>query len=267
MIQLTKPDRGVSKSLSVYYCGYEKCENSHDFGPAVRRQYLLHYVIAGKGRYTVGGKTYGVSAGQAFLIKPGELTYYKADDVSPWEYRWVAFDGIDARDIINRIGLSEEYVITTPQPREFESSLIEIMEEFDSGSEFRILSCFYRAMAQLERRAGPSTFEDEYLQKAVYYIQNNYSYRVKISDIARYVGIDRTYLYKIFIKAEKISPKQYLMMVRINAAKNMLRAKSYSVGEIALSCGFIDSPSFCNSFKKVTGVTPRQFVEQVIELE
>lgn len=59
-------------SVTVYYCGYEKCESGHFWGPAVRNQYLLHYVISGCGTYVVGGETYTLHAGSCFLIRPGE---------------------------------------------------------------------------------------------------------------------------------------------------------------------------------------------------
>lgn len=59
-------------SVTVYYCGYEKCEGGHFWGPAVRNQYLLHYVISGKGTYTVGEETYTLHANECFLIRPGE---------------------------------------------------------------------------------------------------------------------------------------------------------------------------------------------------
>lgn len=261
--------KSVSKSITVYYCGYEKCESGHDFGPAVRNQYLLHYVISGKGEYTVGGEAYPVSAGQAFLIKPLELTYYRADEVDPWEYMWVAFDGIDGKEIVNRTGFEENYVVSIPEPAEFNACVSGIIEESQMGGshEYRILSYFYRAMAQLEIVENTGTYEEEYFRKAASYIQNNYSYPIKISDLARYVGIDRTYLYKIFMNRENVSPKQYLLLVRINAAKNMLLSQRYSVGEIALSCGFSDSPSFCNHFKRVTGSTPGQFLKEQAVLE
>jgi AraC-like DNA-binding protein len=77
-------------------------------------------------------------------------------------------------------------------------------------------------------------------------------------DIASFVGIDRTYLYKIFLKNRNISPKEYINQIRMNAAKNML-TEQYTVEETALSCGFHDSAAFCNAFKKQTGFTPRQF--------
>ena len=62
---------------------------------------------------------------------------------------------------------------------------------------------------------------------------------------------------------ENSSPKEYLLLVRVNAAKNMLRTQQYSVGGIALSCGFSDSPSFCHHFKKLTGRTPSQFLKEL----
>ena len=65
-------------SVTVYYCGYEKCESGHFWGPAVRNQYLLHYVISGCGTYVVGGETYTLHAGSCFLIRPGERTLYTA---------------------------------------------------------------------------------------------------------------------------------------------------------------------------------------------
>lgn len=268
-IEIRKSQKSTSKSIAVYYCGYEKCESGHDFGPAVRTQYLLHYVISGRGEYTVGGKTYPVTAGQAFLIKPSELTYYRADEADPWEYMWMAFDGIDGKELVRRTGLEGTYVASIPEPEEFRRCLARMIGEFQKGgsSEYRILSCFYGAMAQLEQPESVGTYEEEYFRKAVDYIQNNYSYPVKIADLARYVGIDRTYLYKIFQNREGVSPKQYLLLVRVNAAKNMLRTQQYSVGEIALSCGFSDSPSFCNHFKRITGRTPGQFLKELVLME
>ncbi len=263
--EMRKTQKSMSKAIAVYYCGYEKCASGHSFGPAVRTQYLLHFVISGKGTYSVGGVTYPVKAGQAFLIKPSEVTYYQADREAPWEYMWMAFDGIDGKETVRRTGFQESYVAVIPRPEKFRRCMEAIIREFQEGGnrEYRILSGFYGAMAQLEQWENQATFEEEYFRKAVDYIQNNYSYPVKIGDLARYVGIDRSYLYKIFQRREGVSPKEYLLLVRVNAAKNMLRTQQYSVGGIALSCGFSDSPSFCHHFKKLTGRTPSQFLKEL----
>ena len=98
-----------------------------------------------------------------------------------------------------------------------------------------------------------------YLEMAREYMKNNYSYDIHISEIATFIGIDRTYLYRIFMEQEQMSPKEYLQQLRIRAAGNMLRSTEHSVTEIAYSCGFKDASAFCNHFRKLTGMTPKVF--------
>ena len=212
--------------------------------------------------YVVGGETYTLHAGSCFLIRPGERTLYTADRKDPWEYMWVAFDGFDVLEILRRTGLVNRYVVAVENGEEFARYLREMIEEFSGGSLFKVMSCFYGAMSVLEKSAhgGAYTREHEYVNKAIGYIKSNYGYPIQVSDLARYIGIDRTYLYRIFFASESMSPKQYLMQVRINAAKKMLLSGAYTVGETALSCGFSDASSFCSRFKRCTGMTPKEFI-------
>lgn len=253
------PDNGGS--VTVYYCGCERCAAGHFWGPAVRGQYLLHYVQAGTGTYTVGGETYTLHAGECFLIRPGERTVYRADRKDPWTYMWVAFDGFDAAEILRRTGFVGRYTAKVADTGRFESCMRSMIAELAEDSPFQVMSSFYGAMAVLERSAGGAPFsrEHEYVDKAVGYMKTHYSYPIRIRDVARFIGIDRTYLYRIFSASERMSPKQYLMQVRIDAAKKMLLSGRYSVGETALSCGFSDAASFCSRFKRVTGMTPKAF--------
>jgi len=176
-------------------------------GPAVRNQYLLHYVISGCGTYVVGGETYTLHAGSCFLIRPGERTLYTADRKDPWEYMWVAFDGFDVLEILRRTGLVNRYVVAVENGEEFARYLREMIEEFSGGSLFKVMSCFYGAMSVLEKSAhgGAYTREHEYVNKAIGYIKSNYGYPIQVSDLARYIGIDRTYLYRIFFALESMS--------------------------------------------------------------
>ncbi len=248
-------------SVTVYYCGYERCAAGHFWGPAVRGQYLLHYIVDGEGVYTVGGESFSLHGGECFLIRPGERTVYRADEEHPWTYMWVAFDGFDVTEILRRTGLIGRYTGKVRDTARFEAYMRAMIEEFADGSPFQVMSSFYGAMAVLEDSAEGTAFsrEHEYVNKAIGYIKSHFSYPVKIRDVARFVGIDRTYLYRIFVASERMSPKQYLMQVRINAAKKMLLSGLYGVGETALSCGFSDAASFCSRFKQITGMTPKAF--------
>ena len=102
--------------LTVYFCGSENCPPRHAYGPAVRPHYLLHVILKGRGIYQYKGQTYALSAGDAFLIPPAEVTYYQADEREPWSYAWVGFDGKAVPEILARTVFSDTFVFRNEAP-------------------------------------------------------------------------------------------------------------------------------------------------------
>lgn len=252
--------------LSVYFCGKEDCEPCHSFGPAIRPHYLLHVVLDGKGFYRKNGITHTLHKGDAFLIPPMESTYYEADRKHPWSYAWIGFDGKSCKSILDKTIFADSFVFRNASEetaRSLCSSMELLLQSFQNsdGNQLYLTGNFLLLLSCMQNPSDKKREEvtHQYVQRAREYIDNNYSYDIKISDIARHVGIDRTYLYKIFMEAEQISPKQYLLRHRIRIATQMLCSSSYTITEIAFSCGFKDSSSFCNHFKKQTGFSPRKF--------
>ena len=89
--------------LSMYQFGREQCDPAQSFGPAVRNHYLFHYVLSGTGRLMADdskGTTheYQIRSGQGFMIFPRQINTYIADRNLPWEYVWIEFDGLRARE-------------------------------------------------------------------------------------------------------------------------------------------------------------------------
>ena len=251
---MEKKSASEQASLTVYFCGREECQPGHYFGPAVRPHYLIHVILEGKGIFQKSGVTYTLKKGDAFLIPPMESTYYQADQEDPWSYAWVGFDGKACSEILSQTVFSDSFIYQNPGSNL--SALLACME--------RLLASFRESLQLLSFMQDPSLeksrdFSDEYFKSAREYIEHNYSYDIRISDVARHVGIDRTYLYKIFMEHENTSPKQYLLWHRLRMAVQMLCSTDYTITEIALSCGFKDAPSFCNYFKKHIGSTPRVF--------
>ena len=247
--------------LSVYFCGTEKCAPGHFFGPAVRQHYLIHFILRGKGIYRTAQRDFSLAGGQAFLIRPGETTYYEADCADPWEYSWMGFDGPEAERLLEEYGLSQNLVCRFQTVEQIEFFFTRAIAEFESGrfcSEsmtgwfYLIYACILR---EADSYAGFSG-EELYFRAAVAYIRNNFGYPVSVMDVAQFVGIDRTYLYRIFRSRCGKSPKEYLTQYRLDAARTMLRKKEYSITEIALSCGFHDSSTFCKCFHKEMGLSP-----------
>jgi len=254
----------LSRALTIYYGGSEICSASHSFGPAIRPHYLLHYVLNGKGSYYVNNKCYELEKGEGFLIYPGESTYYKADKEEPWEYCWISFDGYEASNILKKCGLSKDNLIFKDYSGEtFKINLLSLLHNYEANSsnEFALLGQLYLCFSSIYDQVNlkEKNICESYFDKALNYIYNNFSYDIKISDIAKYVRIDRTYLYKLFMQELNISPQQYLISFRLNTAINLLETTKMNITEISYSCGFKDTPTFYKHFKKQFSITPVQY--------
>lgn len=249
--------------LKVYYCGKEDCAKGHFFGPAVRSHYLVHFVFQGKGIYKTKDKIYEVREKQAFLIQPEEVTYYQADEDDPWKYAWVAFDGEEAIGIAEHYFSKDELICEMKEREESKERFEKLIDAFGKKGENkeRILGYFYLIMSGLFQRETSMVWDDEesYYKKAAAFIRNNYSYRIQIQEVADYVGIDRTYLYRIFKNQVGISPKQYLERYRLESAQDMLDNTDYKITEIAYSCGYQDSSAFGRYFYRKMGKTPAEY--------
>ncbi len=253
-----------SPALILSYAGHEQCKPNHYFGPAVRAHYLLHFIKSGKGCFQSHGKKYNLGKNQMFLIKPGEITFYIADPEDPWEYVWIAFNGTDVVSILQDCGLLNEVPVSDYVPDEkLFDSIGDIIDQLRNKIENRyaLLGNLYTIFGWLSRNRRDEITDSKnlYINQAVKFIQNNYSYDIKIDDIARYVQIDRTYLYRLFMDEFNLSPKQYLLQYRLKTALNFLNNSNNTVLEITYKCGFKDPSAFCKYFRKQFGFTPDKY--------
>ena len=250
--------------MRACYCGKEDCLSEHFFGPAVRTHYLIHFILKGKGIYKTECGYFELERGKAFLIRPGEISYYRADVENPWSYAWVAFEGEDAQKLLERYYPNLKYPVCDIENMSAAlaafDALLEIFGKMHTQRE-NILGYFYLIMGSLAMTAkGIEIPEKEsYYKKAVSFIQRNYSYPIQIQEVADYVGIDRTYLYRIFVSQTGQSPKEYLSQYRLFKAKEMLCDTNYRITEIAYSCGYHDSSSFCKHFQKEEKMSPLEY--------
>lgn len=235
-----------SGSLYVNCCGCAKTEPLHSFGPAWKPHYLIHYILSGKGKFMIGGRTYPLEAGDGFLIVPEELAFYQADEEDPWAYVWVGFSGTKAREYMKAIGLSAERpVFASPRSEELYRAVKDMMEHNTYGiaNELRRtgqLSLFLSVIAEggPVKEKSQGDWANTYVNKAVEFIQGNYCNPIKVTDVADYVCINRSYLYTLFRHSLGMSPQQFLMTFRITKAAELLQHTALSVESIAISCGY-----------------------------
>lgn len=98
-----------------------------------------------------------------------------------------------------------------------------------------------------------------YVEEALKYIEANYSEAVTIQDLANWLGLERTYLYRLFKSMVGMSPQAYLLDVRIHQACTLLTHSDLTITNIARSVGYEDSLYFSRLFRRKKGQIPSQY--------
>lgn len=263
------PNWASQKGFFVPVIGYERTKPKHSC-TSVRDYWLFHFVISGKGKYFVDGKTYNLGKNYGFIIEPGVKTSYVADETDPWEYCWIAVRGVDVIGFLETAELYNKHYFSF-EP-EFVAPLLGVLEELSSSENvnpdyanlrinaafLEIMSCFIPKTQQSEgeKRAGRNA--NIALSGAEYFMKN-FSKNVGVNEAAAEIGVSRVYFSTLFTKEFGVPPKEYLTGIRIDNAKKMLSDNDLSLSEIAEKCGFFDVSSFSKNFKKLCGKTPNAY--------
>jgi len=238
--------------------------------------YALYYVIEGKGCYTLSGTDFTVKEGDLFAMYPGVSVRCRADKKEPWELGGVSFDGADARLLLNAAG----FVPKSPVRHLDDYSQENVMRFIEGIYVFRDQNLFgtiqstailYAFMSLLVKTASwdqtampPGWTGAVHFQKALHFINDNYSHPITVDDIAAHVALSRSRLYRVFMQQVFMSPQQYLMEYRMREGQRLLERREGSVKEIAQAVGMEDPLRFSKMFKQYTGKTPTNFMKGLI---
>lgn len=258
-------------SLYLNCCGLSRTESMHSFGPALKPHYMIHYILSGKGKFSIGGEVYPLEAGYGFLIMPDELVFYQADEKEPWTYVWVGFSGTQAGEYIENIGLSvRQPVFKSDASEELYRIVKDMMEHntFGLSNDLRRngqLGVFLSVIAEGSRieKTNEADRANVYVRKAVSFIQSNYCNPIKVTDVAEYVCINRSYLYTLFQNSIGMSPQQFLTTFRITKATELLQLTALPIESIALSCGYRDPLVFAKAFRQMKKMSPTSYRKEM----
>lgn len=104
------------------------------------------------------------------------------------------------------------------------------------------------------------------LNRACSYIAENLGERFTLDDLARQAGVSRFHFARLFRVSTGNSPMAYLLKSRIERAKQMLLQDERPVCEIAAVLGFCDQSHLTRTFRRLTGLTPREFARRHAEV-
>lgn len=244
--------------------GFDKCEPS--FSNISNRDFhLIHYIKSGKGTFTINGTTYSLSEGDAFYIPPYTDGSYTADPDDPWEYYYFSFNGAFVPELLTKTVFGGKQYVQRISKHEIADIIYDTAltiqqkkssEFFGIERLFKILQFFLITTSETKPKKSNSVV---LVETAKNIIQSSFQSPLKISQIAKQLNINRSYLYKIFIEQTGISPLDYITNLRIQQAKILLSTTNHPLGIVSEYVGYNNYSVFFSTFCGKTFLSPTEY--------
>lgn len=256
----------------------DNCEGSfhwHSF-------FEITYIYEGRGNYFVNGQQYDVTQGDIIIFNNVEphgwsvceedmhafVMVFSSDFAAE---RTSLFDIDYLKPFVER-GSNFKNKIQKDDPitKEISSMIIDILKEWTNrnvGYKLMIKAGVLRILTLLIRYSQDESKSSEELktkklamkrlQDAFHYISLHYCEKITLEEVAESVHMSPNYFSTYFRKVTNVNFSEYLVGLRVQKAKELMKTTSLSSAEIASQCGFHNLSNFYRLFKKQTGISPR----------
>ena len=248
------------------------------------------YVVSGRAKHIVDGKTYEVKAGDISVINRMEEHCFYADNKS--EEKFVTYDLMFTPDFLHASLLDGEDFSTLSKSFLFyslfpdENGYIKRLNlikncSFEFGAIFEkiykeyknrhtgyinlmrvytaeLIIKIFRKLESNESTMLTSSQKD-IVNSVIEYIKVNYNINIKMEDISEKLFFNKNYIGKIFKRETGMPVSEFIREIRLNEICRQLTETNKKISDIAISCGYNDMKSFYSAFKKRTGLTPKEY--------
>lgn len=267
-------NNGIYIERQVRVPGYTMtCEHFHQY-------YEIFYLKTGNCIYSVNGSLYHLSAGDVFIVAPGEphctryegavpcerTIVYCMPEMIPGTY-WQRYP-----DMKKKLSQSGKVVLVKKGQRRMEELLDRMLEENSIPDEYsrEFLQLQMMTLLLSIQRDGIFVYEkirhdnsiSSDIEEALRYIAQNFALPITLDEVAEQVSLTPTYFSRKFKKFTGTTFKEYMNHIRIRQAKQMLLTTDDTITQIALNCGFNSSNYFKDCFRQRNGVSPSVFRKQ-----
>ncbi|HEX7845621.1 MAG TPA: AraC family transcriptional regulator [Chitinophagaceae bacterium] len=246
--------------------------NHHSFPRHFHDHYVIELVIKGADKFYCDGKTYTAVNEQLVLINPGEVhtgstlndeaLHYFSLCPTPSALQQIA-DSLEktvpADLIFNQsllyqpvlAGKLKQLYYSFQQPDEALKQE-ELFIEFMSG-------LFELAVNKNSSNPVSSYRDDARIKLLMDHLRSHFREDISLEQMAALVNLNPFHLVRLFKRTTGVSPYHYLLILRTEFAKNLLR-KGYKVNEAAAAAGFYDTSHFHRLLRKFAGTSPKSFL-------
>jgi AraC-like DNA-binding protein len=126
------------------------------------------------------------------------------------------------------------------------------------GHFYLFLDCLIRS-SQSTQLKKTDTLRNFYIKEAISFVEQNFQNDITVEEIANFCGLNRSYFGKIFHENVGKSPQEFLISYRMIKAAELLKLTKLSIADIGQAVGYPNQLHFSRAFKKVYGISPKQW--------
>lgn len=229
------------------------------------RSFMIAYTYDGEGFFRYAGREYALRRGDGFFINCAEYHYYLAkSDI--WDVGILHLNGPLLSDLFQQYLKYSSPVFYDPLSGETQKYIERILRLYSSPVPdrdwhiSRCLDCILCHLLELQSTKENGSFAiPEDFQYLIKYMNSNFDKPMTLDYLAGFIGMSKYAFSRSFRKYTGFSPIDYLITLRIERAKTLLKNSSMTTGKIADEVGIHDINNFTRIFQKKTGMTPGEF--------
>lgn len=237
------------------------------FAPHFHDEYSIALITSGNHNFTCNKTEFHASSGDIRLINPGDIHVCKS---KTWGYITFTPDAnfvetfsqscqkelhniSFTNPVIHNKKLTKLFIDLNSAKKEWQDNLMaeNILEE--------LIVNLISSYSNNEIKNNQISYSKKRLAESIEYMQNHYNENLTLEELAKLTGLSKYHFLRKFKEQYNMTPHAYLLQIRIQNAKNMLRDKR-TLTDIAFSCGFSDQSHFTRVFNKIFGMSPGKLI-------
>lgn len=222
------------------------------------RQFAIELVTAGNIEVIQNGKSHLVNPGEIYLIQIGTATVWKTGTAGYAHKRFVSIEGALLDAMLRTTGLINHTHIKPDSPRELYILMKQSNRVMHDGNLEANMTLAFRILTLLGKYVRTQQYHTS-VRLALEYMDRHVFSTFYNRDLARESQASISHLDYLFRAQFGISPLQYYLQLKIEHAKAFLSNRNSTIKQIAEQLGYEDPYFFSRQFKKIAGVSPREF--------
>ena len=238
--------------------------------------FALLFMIAGSALMTMGSREALLRRGDAAVIPPrAPFKLSQTQQLNAYLVLFQLEEAVSAQADLRktdgfvrlfRSGGKEGVLIRLAEPDRIsaEYTLNRMRSEYDQrqdGYQTFISACLAELIVTLSRRCAETQPQESggSLARAVTWAEAHYTEEISLERLAEEAGVSPRHVDRMFSEAYGITPKAYIVKLRMHKACALLRRTEKSITDIAFECGYSDSNYFARVFRKSCGMSPQRY--------